>query len=128
MSYDICITRAPSPEYEELEGLLDVTALISAFNQFPTFAAAGVTWANEGWFNLPGWSGMTIELEDHAPSEDRDGNYDYTTGEAAACWMHMSFADDSAMLAFCELALNLARATGAHAWDVQTDQDLADRV
>jgi hypothetical protein len=123
MSYDILITPSPEP-YEQSDDMLDVAELICAVNGFPAFAARGIRWDNEGWFEDTPWQGLVFYLEDHAPTLRPDGTADERSGIAGSCRLCISYGRDADLDACRELAAHIARALGMHAWDLQSDEDL----
>jgi len=128
VSYDIRIMKATGP-YEDPGEQLDVSALVEAINTFPPFAKRRVTWSNQRWNEYPEWQGLTIDLEDWhpPPSEPRPGTEHRAGGQADACEFHVSYGAQSDVVECMVLALHVARAVGAKAWDLQLDRAIEER-
>ncbi|HOB75544.1 MAG TPA: hypothetical protein PKG54_13590 [Phycisphaerae bacterium] len=122
MSYEIMIAHAQGPDCEPDE-LIDVSKVIEAVESFPPFAARGVTWEDQNWEGMPEFAGLYMLLNNHAPDETPGGEFDYRSGVAESCSMHLAARGYD--LGRCyELAAHIARRTGARAWDLQTEMEI----
>ncbi len=123
MSYDIRLMKGDDPYGDPVE-MLDVSTLIEAVNRYPPFAERGITWANQRWNEYTPWEGLAMDLEEYEPSEAELERKEGPPGVADACNMHISYGTESDLRACLELALHIAKATGAQAWDLQLDRAL----
>lgn len=124
MSYDIRIMKGDDP-YDGPVEALSVKALIEAVNSYAPFAERGVTWSNERWLEYGPWQGLVMHLEEYEPSEaELRGDEEEGIGVADSCNMHISYGSKSDLAACMALAVHIAEATGAKAWDLQLDRPL----
>ena len=123
MSYDIFIAKTEAPGGEVL-GPLDVKRIVQAVNSFPPFVERGITWSNEGWEKHRPWEGLVIDLEEHQAGAAGQFADEGSGGVADACNLHVSYGTDSDLRACIALAVHIAEATGATAWDLQQDRAL----
>ena len=120
MSYDIRIVKGKDPYGESLRPL-SVAGLIDAVNSFPPFRERGITWDNERWNDYAPWRGLVIELEEWDRNSAAAESRTRDMGEADACNIYVSLGSESEIAACMALAVHVARAAGATAWDLQQD-------
>lgn len=113
MSYDVLIHLGDDP-YEPPDDLLDVETLVRAFDSFPPFANAGITWADERWHDDPRFAGLMLFLANHAPAESDDGTFNYASGEAQVCRVSIASPDAAGVAFVRRLARHLASAWREH--------------
>jgi hypothetical protein len=123
MSYDIRIMKGDDPYSAPFEPL-NVTMLIEAVNSFPPFAERGITWSNERWLEYQPWEGLVMHLEEYEPTEAELGGGEEKMGSADACNVHISYGTESDLAQCIALAVRIAEATEATAWDLQLDRRL----
>lgn len=124
MSYDIRVSHESRP-WALCDSILDVGQVVALVNHYPEFVERGIIWRANEWIAFDSAGGLAIHLENQAPAELPDGSFDYAHGSCGAVCICASLHGPQDQATARRFAVYLGRELGAHAWDLQSEEDLA---